>query len=148
MGRGGEGARKTDGDRIGRHDWIGWLDCFCTKISMNISKAIFPSGEHALYPCMYVKNKLLTKKTNWKKIDNSQVYGGRRWGVTRGEGGEYSKGEEIKVSKEKRGGSRDMKIAYDEKWWNRYIMILIGYLDLICLALLKGIKYLIMYFLT
>lgn len=39
---------------------------------MNISKAIFPSGEHALYPCMYVKNKLLTKKTNWKKIDNSQ----------------------------------------------------------------------------
>lgn len=40
------------------------------------------------------------------------------------------------------------KIAYDEKWWNRYIMILIGYLDLICLTLLKGIKYLIMYFLT
>lgn len=65
-----------------------------------------------------------------------------------GEGAESSKGEEIKVSKEKRGGSRDMKIAYDEKWWNRYIMILIGYLDLICLALLKGIKYLIMYFLT
>lgn len=23
VGRGGEGARKTDGDRIGRHDWIG-----------------------------------------------------------------------------------------------------------------------------
>lgn len=23
VGSGGEGARKTDGDRIGRHDWIG-----------------------------------------------------------------------------------------------------------------------------
>lgn len=42
----------------------------------------------------------------------------------KGEGrGEYSKREEVKVSKETRGGNRDMKIAYDKKWWNRYIMI-------------------------
>lgn len=99
-GRGREGARKTDGDRIwgGLVNLIGFVQNIDEYIEGNIP--IWRADPLS----MYVKNKLLTKRQMEKKLTSKQA---SVWGeedLSKGEEGRGwgSKGEESKEIREGR----------------------------------------------